>query len=39
MYIKLFQKIKSKLSQLGGIKITIDNDDLIQIVLNVLLDN
>jgi hypothetical protein len=33
------KKIKSLLPQLGGIEITIDNDNVIQIVLNVHLDS
>ncbi len=34
-----FKEVRSLLSQLGGIKVTIDNDNLIQIILNVLLNN
>jgi hypothetical protein len=34
-----FKEVRTLLSQLGGIKVIIDNDNLIQIVLNVLPDN
>jgi hypothetical protein len=34
-----FKEVKSLLSQLGGIRVIIDNDNLIQIVLNVLPNN
>jgi len=34
-----FKEVKSLLSQLGGIRVTIDHDNLIQIVLNVLPNN
>jgi hypothetical protein len=34
-----FKEVRSLLSKLGGIKVTIDNDNLIQIIFNVLPDS
>ncbi len=34
-----FKEVKSLLSQLRGIKVIIDNDNFIQIILNVLPNN